>query len=255
MGILNFSRRHCLQLVHRRLLPLGDVGPVVSFTFDDFPRTAYTTGAVILKDLGARGTFYTATGLMGSTTTLGDQFYIDDLLSLAADRHEVANHTFHHISSRTTSVHAYRDDVLAGRAALRKIPGLTISDNFAYPFGAVTMATKRVLAKEMRSCRSTLGGVNGPLVDLNLLRANALYGDIEQLGLMRRLLDDAERLRGWLIIYTHDVSRTPSPYGCTPKLFEAVMRLVRQKSTRVLTVDQVLTAARATSAPRPDAKQ
>src|ERR1700729_1099960 len=41
--------------------------PLVSFTFDDIPETAFTHGARILEDRGARGTFYVAGGLCGTT--------------------------------------------------------------------------------------------------------------------------------------------------------------------------------------------
>ena len=59
---------------------------------------------------------------------------------------------------------------------MQSIPGLLVSDNFAYPFGAVTPATKWAVGKTMLSCRSIYRGVNGSVVDLNLLRANPLYG-------------------------------------------------------------------------------
>ena len=63
-----FLRSAILSRLHRRTIPLGDRGPIVSFTFDDFPRTAATAGAAILESFGARGTFYTAAGLMNTTS-------------------------------------------------------------------------------------------------------------------------------------------------------------------------------------------
>lgn len=243
MGLRTFGRRQLLKLIHRRPFSVRHIGPVVSFTFDDFPRSAYTAGGAILKDFGARGTFYTAIGLMNSSTAVGDQFGLDDLHSVVADGHELASHTYHHLSSQTTSTQEFLEDVRAGCAALHDIPELTVSDNFAYPFGAVTAATKQAVGEEMLSCRSTFGGVNGPQADLNLLRANALYGDTEQLGFVRHLLKENERLKGWLIFYTHDVHKTPSRYGCTPRLLEAAVSLAAQQSMRILTVHSVVAAA------------
>jgi peptidoglycan/xylan/chitin deacetylase (PgdA/CDA1 family) len=45
--------------------------PTVSFTFDDAPDSALTTGAQILEAHGVRGTFYIAGGLAGRTEPVG----------------------------------------------------------------------------------------------------------------------------------------------------------------------------------------
>jgi peptidoglycan/xylan/chitin deacetylase (PgdA/CDA1 family) len=235
-----WGRRHWLPVVYRKAMRLQEVGPVVSFTFDDFPRTAYTVGGAILKSLGVRATFYTALGLMNTTNHSGEQFRLDDLHCLIADRHELASHTFHHVSSRNTSARAFVTEVLEGRSAMQHMPGLSVSDNFAYPFGAVTALAKRAVGKKMLSCRGIYHGVNGPLVDLNLLRANPLYGHTEQLGLVRDLLRSNEELGGWLIFYTHDVQKAHSPYGCTPALLETAVKLALESSMKILTVNEVL---------------
>ena len=39
---------------------------MVSFTFDDLPKSAVTTGAGMLEAHGARGTFYVSGGLVGA---------------------------------------------------------------------------------------------------------------------------------------------------------------------------------------------
>lgn len=240
LGKRGWGRRHWLPFVNRRPVRLGNVGPVVTFTFDDFPRTAYTVGGKILRDFDTRGTFYAAFGLMNSTNSSGDQFCLDDLHSLVADRHELASHTFHHVSSHTTSACGFLQEVREGCAALQQIPGLTISNNFAYPLGAVTVRTKREVGKEMLSCRGNYHGVNGPVVDASLLRANPLYGDTDQLDFVRRLVRDNEKSTGWLIFYTHDVRKSPSPYGCTPTLLESAIKVVLDSSMKILTVDEIL---------------
>ena len=40
--------------------------PMVSFTFDDLPKSAVTTGAEMLEAHGARGTFYVSGSLVGA---------------------------------------------------------------------------------------------------------------------------------------------------------------------------------------------
>ena len=239
-----WGRRHWLPLLFRRDVRLSDMGPIVSFTFDDFPRSAQEAGGAILKSFGLRGTFYASYGLVGTTDAYsGDLFCLEDLHRLVNDGHELASHTFHHVSGRETSTAAFVKDVLDGRAAMQSIPGLLVSDNFAYPFGAVTAATKRAVGRTMLSCRGIFRGVNGSVVDLNLLRANPLYGGVEQLSAIQRLLARAQELGGWLIFYTHDVQDPPSRYGCTPALLESAVKATLDISARVMTVSQVLADA------------
>ena len=45
-------------------LQLSGTGPMVSFTFDDVPKSAATIGAPLLEQYDARGTFYVAGGLL-----------------------------------------------------------------------------------------------------------------------------------------------------------------------------------------------
>jgi len=213
---------------------------VASFTFDDFPRTAYKTGGKILEDNGVRGTFYAALGLVNSTNLSGEQFVLDDLHSVVANGHELASHTRRHVSSQTMSTSVFLQEVRDGRSALQDISGLPISRNFAYPYGSVTSGTKRAIAKEMLSCRGIYPGINGRMVDVSLLRANPLYGDTDQLDSLRHLIRATEDSAGWLIFYTHDVRRSPSKFGCTPTLLEATIKAVLESSIGILTVDEVL---------------
>lgn len=235
-----WGRRHWLPLVYRKPRLLGNLGPTVTFTFDDFPRTAYTEGGSILKRLGARGTYYTSLALMNSVNSLGNQFRLEDLHSLVADGHELATHTLHHVSSHILSCDDFVAEVRSGREQIKHLSGLAVSDNFAYPHGKVTAATKRKVGKHMLSCRGTYHGVNGPVVDLNLLLANPLYGDIDQLSSARHLLQINEQRSGWVIFYTHDVRESPSPYGCTFELLESVVNMALERSMKVLTVNQVI---------------
>ena len=235
-----WGRRHWLPLVYRKTIRLREIGPLVTFTFDDFPRTAYSIGGAILKSFGACGTYYTSLGLMNTTDSTGDQFHLDDLHGLVGDGHELASHTCHHVSSRSLSSAAFVQEVLEGKEGIRRVAGLKVSNNFAYPFGRVTAAVKCAVGKAMRSCRGSYPGVNGSLVDLSLLRANPLYGDTEKLGLIRRLLQVSQECGGWIIFYTHDVRNIHSPWGCTPALLEAVVKLALSSSMRILTVKEVL---------------
>jgi len=219
---------------------LGDRGPLLSFSFDDFPRTAYTVGGAILQNFGARATYYVAMGLINTANEMGPHFRLDDLYSLAEEGHELASHTLRHTSCRAVPFTEFREDVQQGRVAIRKTTGFTDSGNFAYPYGHVTLKAKRMSGTEMRSCRGIFPGINGPEVDLDLLCANSLYGDVERFSQIERWILENEKRRGWLILYSHDVRRQPSRFGCTPSLLEAAIACAIRRGTRVLTVAEVL---------------
>jgi peptidoglycan/xylan/chitin deacetylase (PgdA/CDA1 family) len=233
-------RRRILCSRHQRLVPLGARGPIITFTFDDFPRTALTNGAAILESFGGHATYYVAMSLMNTRNDLGDQFRREDLSSVLDRGHEVASHTFRHLSARQVSYDVFRHDMEKGEQAIQEKMGVPGSGNFAYPYGDVTLGTKKRLGPKLISCRGTCGGLNGPNVDLNLLRANSLYGDLERVDAAKRLILENEERCGWLIFYSHDVSTKPSPYGCTPGLLEAICSFAAARVARFMTVAEVM---------------
>jgi len=237
-SLLSAAHRKILCSLHRRTVLLGDRGPIVSFTFDDFPRSAYLVGGRILEDHGARGTYYTAAGLMQTSNGLGDICVVEDLHSLLEKGHELGTQTFHHSSCRNTSLKTFQADVLQGMQEMGRLAGQQ-ANNFAYPYGHVTLGTKKGL-QNLSSARSIFPGINGPQIDLNLLRANRVYGDVDQSQPIQDLIQQNVEQKGWLIFYTHDVRPDPSEYGCTPELFEFAVSTAARSGNRILTVGQVL---------------
>lgn len=235
---LGAVRRMLLSSVHARRVSLCHQRPVVSFCFDDFPRTAYTVGGAILKDLGVRGTYYAAMGLMNLHNHLGVQFKLEDLDSLLADGHELGSHTFSHVSCRTVPFEVFEEEVCKGRATISDFTGHD-AINFSYPYGHVSLAAKKAIGSGMSSCRGIYAGLNGPMTDLNLLRANSLYGGLERFAEIESLVTENERQKGWLIFYTHDVRSHPSPFGCTPQLLEKVVTLTLERGFNVVPVEEV----------------
>jgi peptidoglycan/xylan/chitin deacetylase (PgdA/CDA1 family) len=248
-SVIGNVRRRVVCSLYKRVVPLGQLGPIVSFAFDDFPRTAYVTGGSILKKFGVHGTYYTAIGLMNTSNDLGEQFRAADLNSLLADGHELAGHTFSHIPSSSVPLLAFQQDVIKGQEAIQEVTGSSPSANFAYPYGDVTLAAKKALGGQMMSCRSIYGGINGPDLDLSLLRANNLYGDVDRLAYVEGLISENKKQQGWLIFYTHDVRDTPSRFGCTPALLELAVSAVIRSGSTISTVAHLVDKLRPQSAP------
>jgi len=95
------------------------------------------------------------------------------------------------------------------------------------------------------SARSSVAGFNGPEVDLNMLRANRLYGNLDQAQRVAALIAENVKRKSWLIFYTHDVQPNPSAFGCTPALFELAVASAVRGGCRILTVREALEHAEA----------
>lgn len=250
-SVLGGVRRSLLCTFYRRPVPLGDQGPIVSFAFDDFPRTALSVGGAILEHYGARGTYYVAAGLEGSSNEVGNLFIANDLYELHEKGHEIGSQTFHHSSCRQVSISAFQSDVQEGLKAIEHLTGGELV-NFAYPYGHLTLRSKKRLEPFLISARSVIPGLNGPEIDLNLLRANSLYGGLEASSRVEELIRQNAELRTWLIFYTHDVRPNPSPYGCTPELFEFAVSHALRSAARILTVGEALRNLCIGHQPRPE---
>ena len=75
---------------------LRNATPMVSFTFDDVPKSAATVGAAILDAHGAHGTYYVIGSQVGTSAPLWDMVDGDDVVALHRGGHEIACHTFSH---------------------------------------------------------------------------------------------------------------------------------------------------------------
>jgi peptidoglycan/xylan/chitin deacetylase (PgdA/CDA1 family) len=232
------ARRKVLCSLFARTVALGARGPIVSFTFDDFPRTAYSAGAAILEAFGACGTYYVSPSLMNTSNELGDLFEVQDIAALLKSGHEAGSQTMNHVSGRSMSSRDYCQEVQHGRSAVETMAGRDCP-NFCYPYGHATLGTKSILASVVATSRSVIPGFNGPKLDLNLLRANRLYGGIDQAPAVQQLIERNLQQKTWLIFYTHDVRPRPSQYGCTPELLEYAVSAAVKSGSRILTVNAV----------------
>ena len=92
--------------------------PVISFTFDDFPRSALINGGAILREHGFAGTYYASLGLMGTKAPTGEIFMREDLDELIQQGHELACHTFDHYDSWDTAPSEFEASILRNHEAV-----------------------------------------------------------------------------------------------------------------------------------------
>jgi peptidoglycan/xylan/chitin deacetylase (PgdA/CDA1 family) len=218
-------------------------GPMVSFTFDDVPKSAATTGTRILDEYDARGTFYVAGELVDQWSGNWTGLSADDIVRLHHDGHEIACHTFSH--RRTTDLDAttMAAEIDKNRSYLTALDSSIKLENFAYPFGLASVSRKGQLGKLFRSSRGILPGINSGIVDLQFLRAMPLTEAHIDRDAIDRAFDEAVAKNGWLIFYGHDVETTPSPYGCTPQLLHHALDAAARRNVPALTVASALQRA------------
>jgi peptidoglycan/xylan/chitin deacetylase (PgdA/CDA1 family) len=217
--------------------------PMVSFTFDDAPKSAATVGAPLLEEYGARGTFYISGGLVDQWCGNWTGVSADDILGLHRRGHQLACHTFSHTRAIDLDAAAMRTETEKNRNYLSALDPAIKIENFAYPYGFGAVSHKRQLGKTFRSARGILPGVNSGVVDLQYLRATPLIEveiDREQID---RAFDEALAKNGWLIFYTHDVKTAPSCYGCSPALLRHALDAASRRNIPVLSVAEALRRA------------
>jgi peptidoglycan/xylan/chitin deacetylase (PgdA/CDA1 family) len=221
---------------HLRVEPfrLRNRTPIVSFTFDDIPRSAATTGAAILEDHGARGTFYVSGGLVGTTSPDWAAAEVQDIVTLHDKGHEIGCHTFSHKRACDLDAQSLAEEIERNREYLRTLKPSIKVENFAYPFGYGSYVRKRQLKNEFISCRSIAPGVNSGTVDLQFLHAIPLIDHRIDRSRIERAFDEAINTNGWLIFYTHDVAGRPSPYGCSPALMNHALEAASHRKIPVL---------------------
>lgn len=208
--------------------------PYVSFTFDDFPRSAYVDGGRILAEHGLRGTYFVSCGWLGQPSVSGPIASRDDLPNLLHDGHELGCHTFEHLDGTRATPAAFERSIAANRASLAEtVPDADLSI-FAYPLDGPVLGVKTVVGPYFAGCRGGGQSFNGRVIDLNLLKAYFFdwknRGDLDD---VRQVLAENAKACGWLIFATHDVAAAPSDYGCTPQFLSAVARLAVESGARV----------------------
>jgi peptidoglycan/xylan/chitin deacetylase (PgdA/CDA1 family) len=231
--------------MHLRIEPfaLRNETPMVSFTFDDVPKSAATVGAAILEQHDVHGTFYVIGSQVGTSSPLWDMVDSEDVVALHRRGHEIACHTFSHKRACDLDAGTLNDEIERNQRYLRSLDSSIRIENFAYPFGYGSFVRKRQLKAVFKSCRSIVPGVNRGTVDLQFLRAMPLIDRRIDRDGIERAFDQAQTHNGWLIFYTHDVADEPSPYGCSPSLLNEALEAASRRKIPVLNMAEALRCA------------
>ncbi len=230
--------RRLVKYRAQRMMPFNYDKSIVSFSFDDCPRSVMENALPVLEDRNWRGTIYAAMGLCGITNHLGLHMSRNDMSAVHEKGHHIDGHTFSHISARSVPLDIFLSDIEKNKAAFAEI-GLPIPRTFAYPYGEVSLEAKKALSE----IYPLLRGIHSPngqtALDLNQTASQRLYSGED----FKASLSAVDRLKtspAWLILFTHDVRESPSEYGCTPSEFKTIIQAVERSGAEVLPVAEAL---------------
>ncbi|MFN3834604.1 MAG: polysaccharide deacetylase family protein [Glycocaulis sp.] len=239
-GLPGKLNRLAARSLVRRPLQARFGAPLVSFSFDDFPKSARENGAPLIEHHGWRATYYAALGFLGQTNHLGPLMDQADIRALHLRGHEIACHSHSHHDASQTPARVFAADCERNCAELMEMGIYRPASSFAFPYGEASPAIKATLAGRYGAMRGVRPGINRKGDDLNLLKAVALDGG--EAGLERALaaVREAQARPGWLIFYGHDVRENPSHWGCTPDFLKTVCDAVAKAGIAVLPVGEAL---------------
>ena len=223
---------------------LANKAPIVSFTFDDVPESAHSRGAAMLERAGSRGTYYVSTALLGCRTREWTLIDRDGVADLHRRGHEIGLHTHSHRAVSSLSGEELRVEVEENRARIRDISAAIDPQNFAYPFGFASFPRKLQLSRLANSSRSVRPGINVGAFDAQYVKCVELTDARLSRAELELFLDAVVVKNGWLVFLSHDVSPSPSPYGCSTSLLERALDGVAARGIAIVTVAQALRQSR-----------
>jgi peptidoglycan/xylan/chitin deacetylase (PgdA/CDA1 family) len=224
----------------RQVIQVPAHEPIISFTFDDVPDSALDAGAAILEAHGARGTFYISGGLEGRVEP--DRTLIDaaGCKELVARGHEIGCHTYGHQNLRHVDRPFLTADLSRNEHYLGAVDPRPGRRNFAYPYNGGSVGKQTMLADAFRTCRAGGEAINRGPADPTFLRAVEIRQPESHASSLTRWIDTLVADPGWLIFFTHDISPTPTAYGCAPATFDRLVGHAVSNGCRVLSVDAAL---------------
>ena len=230
-----------VALLEKRTIRMPSTTSFISFTFDDFPRSAYLRGGTILKNYGLHGTYYVSLSMMDKISPGGVIAGLDILQNVLSDGHELGCHTYTHTDSWRTSPEIFEASIVENQRVLSNIlPGNSFK-TFAFPYCKATPSSKRIAEKYYMCCRGGRQKINNGRIDLNYVYAFSINsGNDQNISSIKKIIDENSESKGWLIFYTHDIDEQPSPGGCTPSFFEEIVEYSKKSDSIVLPVIGVL---------------
>lgn len=241
-GLIGKLRRAEARLLAREPMKIDLETPIISITFDDFPKSASEAGKDAVERHDWRATWFASAGFAGTRTHHGEMFDAADLRRLQRDGHEIGCHTCSHLDATSIDPDMTLRDAERNLRALESMGLEGRPSTFAFPYGEASPAAKRALRTRYAALRGVRAGINRTGADRGLLNAVGVDGGDAGIARAVAWAEEAAENPGWLIYYVHDVQDDPTPWGCTPRQLDTVLDAVRASGARVLPMDEALDA-------------
>jgi peptidoglycan/xylan/chitin deacetylase (PgdA/CDA1 family) len=247
MFVLNKIKRKLTYLksiwLNKRPLKLTNNHPYISFSFDDFPDSAYTNGGTVLKKYGLRGTYYVSLSMLEKDSPVGKICSLNTLDNVLTDNNELGCHTYFHLDACGVRFSEYQESILNNQTNIGLLIPKFKFAGFSYPYGTVTSRSKKIIEQRFAYGRGGHQCNNKNVLDLNNLNGffigNFWHSDIVNI---KRTIDNNNKERGWLIFCLHDITENPSIYGCSTSMFEQIVDYAKKSGAEILPVIEVLNA-------------
>ena len=227
-------KRRYVSYVKTAALPTPERS-IITFSFDDFPKSAADNGADIMDSFGAKAIFYACSGLAGGVNLTGEQYTDTDMLALDRAGHEIGAHTRTHRDCAQIPTQAALEDIARNLQDLKDMGLDTPVRHFAYPYGETTILLKRALRDVFTTARGIRAGVNRRGSDRMQLAAMELTPDKATTARAVHAIDQATKAPVWLHIFTHDIRDNPSPFGTTAQELRKIVKSARDSGIQILT--------------------
>lgn len=231
-------KRRLTQWQTVKAIEFAPKNTIVSFTFDDFPRSAVSNGASLLEAAGARGTFYACSSMMDQSNAMGDLFTKEDLLSLVKRGHEIGAHTHTHLDCAKADPDMSLADIDENLSALKALGLDAEISQFAYPYGETRPQLKSELVDRFDAARGVLAGSNRQGSDLMQLRSYELDANPANNTKALNAIKAGKTTPAWIVIFTHDVRDDHSSFGTSPETLQTLIDAAREIDADILTMGE-----------------
>lgn len=216
-------------------MKMRNTAPLATFTFDDFPASAYTVAGRLLERADARATYFASAEFLGRTVNGLSHYDAAMLADIHAAGHEIGCHSHDHVSLPTRGAAFATDSSRRNAEAMKEVLGSDFTmTSFAYPYGDVSLRVKRAMKRMYSVCRGVRQQLNRGYVDLAQVGVVSLEARHWVAARMAQTIAEAVRTNAWMVFLTHDVSDDPTPYGSTPDMLQATLRLVQEAGVSIL---------------------
>ena len=221
--------------------------PVVSVTFDDGWESAYTNAFPLLQQDGFHTTQYIISGELTNNAYMS----AGQLRAMQQTGTEIASHTVDHPDLTTLNAGELDHELKDSQSTLERLFGGRVQD-FTSPYGAYNVYTLHQIGLYYRSQKNAEGDASSTADPLRTINTAANFNPLNFPSFsvrntttaadIQRLIDEAVKTNGWLVLTYHQVDNSGGEFAVTPAVFKQQLDLIRNSPMRSATVGQMMDA-------------